>query len=295
MPVTSFLNNETLYAIEDLSLIARLVVEGFYEGLHTTPYYGYSTEFASYRPYAQGDDLRLVDWRAWARTDRYYVKQFEDDSHLHCHLFLDTSASMNFGDGPCHKFTYARLLTAVLAHLMTRQHDAPALVLFGSHKLEAVPPGGGLMHEDALLATLARAEPRGTLAADDRLITLVSDLTRRGMIIIISDFLHAAHDSLAFLSQLPAHAHEVILFHVVAPDEMNFRLRGNLIMQDPETGQELLINAEAIRRSYELKFLAFCRELEEQSLRLGIDYHRLYTDQPVEAALRSYIERRSLH
>ncbi|MFQ3670155.1 MAG: DUF58 domain-containing protein [Verrucomicrobiia bacterium] len=294
MPVTSFLDNETLYAIEDLSLIARLVVEGFYEGLHTTPYYGYSTEFASYRPYAQGDDLRLVDWRAWARTDRLYVKQFEDDTHLNCHIFLDTSASMNFGDGGCHKFTYARLLTAVLVHLMVRQHDAPALVLYGSHRLEAVPPGSGWTHEDALLQTLARAEPRGTLAEDERMLTLVSDLTRRGMILLVSDFLNAAQDPLALLRQLPAHAHEVILFHVVAPEEMNFKLRGNLILQDPETGEEMLVNAEAARRNYEIRFRAFCRELEEQSLRLGIDYHRLYTDQPVEAALRSYIERRSM-
>ncbi|GAB4244500.1 MAG: DUF58 domain-containing protein [Candidatus Methylacidiphilales bacterium] len=295
MAVTSFLDNETLDAIEDLSLIARLVVEGFYEGLHTTPYYGYSTEFASYRPYVQGDDLRLVDWRAWARTDRFYVKQFEDDTHLNCHLFLDTSASMNFGEGACHKFTYARLLTAVLVHLMVRQHDAPALVLYGSHRLEALPPGSGLMHEDALLQLLARAEPRGTLAEDDRMLALVSDLTRRGLIIVVSDFLNAARDPMVLLRQLPAHAHEVILFHVVAPEEMNFKLRGNLIMQDPETGEELLINAEAVRRNYELKFRAFCRELEEQSLRLGIDYHRLYTDQPVEIALRSYIERRALH
>jgi uncharacterized protein (DUF58 family) len=270
------------------------VVEGFHEGLHTTPYYGYSTEFSSYRPYVQGDDLRLVDWKAWGRTDRLYVKQFEDDTHLNCHLFLDTSASMNFGEAGEHKFGYARLLSAVLVHLMIRQHDAPALVLYGSHKLEALPPNAGLMHEDALLQVLSRAEPRGTLAEDERLLALVSNLTRKGMVIIVSDFLHAAKDPGEFLRHLPSHIHEVILFHVVAPEEMNFRKRGNLIMQDPETGEEMLINAESVRRSYELKFRGFCRELEEQSLRLGIDYHRVYTDQPVEMALRSYIERRSM-
>src|SRR5512137_983861 len=127
MPSTFQLNAAALAAMEDLSLLARTVVEGFFDGLHRSPFLGYSTEFSAYRAYAPGDDLRHLDWKVWGRSDKYYVKQFEDDTNLCCQLFLDTSASMDFGSGEANKFTYGRVLAAVLAYLMTRQHDAPGL------------------------------------------------------------------------------------------------------------------------------------------------------------------------
>src|SRR6476620_2935950 len=130
MPATLKLDARTLAAIDDLSLLARSVVEGFLDGLHRSPFLGYRTEFSTYRAYTQGDNLRHIDWKVWGRTDEFYVKQFEDDTNLRCQIFLDTSASMDFGAGDNNKFTHARVLAAVLAELMVRQHDAPGLILF---------------------------------------------------------------------------------------------------------------------------------------------------------------------
>src|ERR1041385_8158219 len=137
MPATFNINARTLAAIDDLSVLARTVVEGFLDGLHRSPFLGYSTEFSAYRAYTQGDNLRYIDWKVWGRTDEFYVKQFEDDTNLRAHIFLDTSASMDFGEGDANKFHYGRILAAVLAELMVRQHDAPGLILFGETARQA--------------------------------------------------------------------------------------------------------------------------------------------------------------
>ena len=139
MPHSLRLNASLLAAIDDLSLLARTVVEGFLDGLHRSPFLGYSTEFSAYRAYTQGDNLRYIDWKVWGRTDEFYVKQFEDDTNLRGQIFLDTSASMDFGAGDANKFDYARILAAVLAELMARQHDAPGLIVFGEQARQAVP------------------------------------------------------------------------------------------------------------------------------------------------------------
>src|SRR5437867_6375159 len=157
MPHTLKLDAGLLAAMDDLSLLARTVVEGFFEGLHRSPFLGYSTEFSAYRAYTQGDNLRYIDWKVWARTDEYYVKQFEDDTNLRCQIFLDTSASMDFGVGEANKFHFARVLTAVLAEIMVRQHDAPGLVLFGEHARQAIPAHASRHHADEIFQLLTQA------------------------------------------------------------------------------------------------------------------------------------------
>src|SRR5205809_2100955 len=139
MARTLEISARTLAAIDDLSVLARTIVEGFISGLHRSPFLGYSTEFSAYRAYTQGDNLRHIDWKLWGRTDEYYVKQFEDDTNLRCQIFLDTSASMDFGGGDANKFHYGRVLAAVLSHLMVRQHDAPGLILFNDSAQQAIP------------------------------------------------------------------------------------------------------------------------------------------------------------
>src|SRR5215510_12557980 len=173
-----------LAAIDDLSLLARGVVEGFLAGLHRSPFLGYSTEFSSYRAYTQGDNLRYVDWKVWARTDEHYVKQFEDDTNLRCQIFLDTSASMDFGSGDANKFNYGRVLAAVLAQLMTRQHDAPGLILFNDQASQTV--------------------------LGQNLIPLLETLNRRGMAVVVSDFFSPGETSFELLQQLKAQDQEVI-------------------------------------------------------------------------------------
>src|SRR3954469_8806138 len=155
-----------LATLDDLSLLARTVVEGFLGGLHRSPFLGYSTEFASYRPYLQGDNLRYVDWKVWARTDELYVKQFEDDTNVICQIFLDTSASMDFGNPG--KFQYGKILAAALAYLMTKQHDAPGLILFAEQIQQALPAHGSRHHLDEIFQTLGAAACSGkSLAGSD--------------------------------------------------------------------------------------------------------------------------------
>src|SRR5215472_1380929 len=161
MPSTLQIDARTLAAIDDLSVLARGVVEGFLDGLHRSPFLGYSTEFSAYRAYTQGDNLRYIDWKVWGRSDEFYVKQFEDDTNLRCHLFLDTSASMDFGEGDRNKFNYARVLAAVLAELMVRQHDAPGLILFGPEARQVLPTQASRHHADALFHLLSQAQARG--------------------------------------------------------------------------------------------------------------------------------------
>src|SRR5256885_1289232 len=166
MPRTFKIQAGTLAAIDDLSLLACTVVEGFLDGLHRSPFLGYSSEFSAYRPYTQGDNLRSIDWKVWGRTDQLYVKQFEDDTNLRCQIFLDTSASMDFGEGDANKFDYARVLAAVLTELMVRQHDAPGLVVFGEEARQAVPAQASRHHADEIFHLLTHAEAGGGTRVD---------------------------------------------------------------------------------------------------------------------------------
>src|SRR4051812_48451875 len=163
----------------------------FFDGLHRSPFLGYSTEFSAYRPYAKGDNLRHLDWKVWGRTDEYYVKQFEDDTNVRCHIFLDTSASMDFGEGDTNKFNYGRTLAAVLAFLMTRQHDAPGLIVFGAESRQAAPALSTRHHADEIFQLLTHAQAGGRTIIDQTLFQLTQTITRRGLAVVISDFLGA--------------------------------------------------------------------------------------------------------
>jgi uncharacterized protein (DUF58 family) len=188
MPHTLAINSNLLAAMDDLSLLARCVVEGFLDGLHRSPFLGYSSEFSAYRAYTQGDNLRHIDWKVWGRTDELYVKQFEDDTNLRCQIFLDTSASMDFGDGDANKFDYARVLAAVLAQLMVRQHDAPGLILFSDQARQAIPAQASRHHADEIFELLTHAQPHGRTAIGQDLFRLVETFSRRGLAVVISDF-----------------------------------------------------------------------------------------------------------
>ncbi len=293
MASTLKLNAAALATMEDLSLLARTVVEGFFDGLHRSPFLGYSTEFSAYRSYAHGDDLRYLDWKVWGRSDKYYIKQFEDDTNLVCRIFLDTSASMDFGEGEANKFDYGRILAAVLAFLMTRQHDAPGLVLFGERAHSAVPAQASRHHAEEIFEVLARTASRGRTVIDKDLFQILESFTRRGLSVVISDFFTAGDTGLELLSQLRAQRQEVIVFHVLAPEELDLPYEGELLMQDSETGEEQPVHAEAYRAEYRQRVGQFCEQLQNRCVQLEMDYVRLTTDQPLDVALIAYLEKRN--
>jgi uncharacterized protein (DUF58 family) len=293
MPTTLALNANAMAAIDDLAFLARTVVEGFLEGLHRSPFLGYSTEFSAYRAYTHGDDPGYIDWKLWARCDKYYVKQFEDDTNLSCQIFLDTSASMDFGGGDHNKFTYGRILAAVLAYLMTHQHDAPGLVLFGEKASQAVPPKAARHHADEIFQVLSHLHAQGGTNIGADLFGVLQCLTRRGVSVVISDFFAAGDTALELLRQLHSQRQEIIVLHLLCPEELDFPYRGALLLQDSETAQEKPVHAEAFRDKYLQRLNQYCAELRNECVKLEVDYQLLRTDQPLDFALMAYLEKRN--
>jgi len=293
MPRTLEINARTLAVIDDLSLLARTIVEGFISGLHRSPFLGYSTEFSAYRAYTQGDNLRHIDWKVWARSDELYVKQFEDDTNLRCQIFLDTSGSMDFGEGDANKFDFARVLAAVLAEIMVRQHDAPGLILFGEQTLQALPAHASRHHAEEIFHLLTHAQAKGGTHIDQTLFRTVETLTRRGMAVVISDFFSAEGAVKQLLRSLHGQHQEVIVFHLLAPEECDLPYDGEHLIEDLETGEEIPVHTEDFRKEYQRRLSEFCDRIKQECVELEMDYQRLRTDTPLDAALLEYLERRA--
>jgi len=267
-------------------------VEGFFDGLHRSPFLGYSTEFSAYRAYTQGDNLRYIDWKVWARTDEHYVKQFEDDTNLRCQIFLDTSGSMDFGAGDANKFNYGRVLAAVLSHLMVRQHDAPGIILFSDSAEQAIPAQSARYQADEIFALLTRARAQGRTVIGQSLFQLVGTFARRGLAVVISDFFSEGDTGLELLRQLHAMRQEVIVFHLLAPEELDLPYHEEYIMEDSETGAELPVHGELFREQYHQRLADFCDRLRQECIKLEIDYQQVRTDAPLDGALLAYLDRR---
>lgn len=293
MPSAFNIDAKTLALCEDLDLLARTIVEGFVDGLHRSPFLGYSTEFSAYRPYAQGDDLRRIDWKVWGRTDEFYMKQFEDDTNMRCQIFLDTSASMDFGSGDANKFNYGRVLAAVLAQLMTRQHDAPGLILFSEQASQAVPPLVSRHQAEGIFIALSRAQAAGRTVLGQNLVPVLESLSRRGTAVVVSDFFSPGETAFELLRQLKAQGQEVIVFQLLAPEELDLPFEGEVLMEDSETGEELPVQADEFRREYQRRVNDFCSRLEGECVKLEIDYCRMRTDAPLDEALIQYLDWRN--
>jgi uncharacterized protein (DUF58 family) len=287
------IDSRTLAAIDDLSLVASTIVEGFIAGLHRSPFLGYSTEFSAYRAYTQGDNLRHIDWKVWGRSDEFYVKQFEDDTNLRCQIYLDTSASMDFGAGSANKFDYGRILAAVLAEVMVRQHDAPGLILFGAEARQAIPAHASRHHAEEIFHLLTTARAHGGTLLDESLFRIVETIHRRGLAVVISDFFTSEDAARRLLRQLRAQNQETLLFHVMAPEELDLPYEGEWIFEDSESQEQVPVHSDDFRREYLRRVKQFCDDLKRECIGLEIDYQLLRTDTPLDLALTQYLERRA--
>jgi uncharacterized protein (DUF58 family) len=292
MPHSLAIKPSVLASVDDLSLVAKTVVEGFFDGLHRSPFLGYSTEFSAYRPYVPGDSLRYIDWKVWGRTDELYVKQFEDDTNVRCHIFLDTSASMDFGAGGANKFNYGRILAAVLAFLMVRQHDGPGVIVFGPESRQAIPPSATRHHAEEIFHLLSHAQATGRTEIGRELFQIAQTITRRGLAVVISDFFEQ-QGCFELLRQLHGQGQEVLVFHLLAPEELDLPYDGEFIMEDSETGAEIPVHAEAFREEYRKRIGDFCERVRKECVKLEITYEQLKTDAPLDVALMAYLEKRA--
>jgi uncharacterized protein (DUF58 family) len=282
----------TLMRIKNLQVRARFVVEGFLTGLHRSPYHGFSVEFTEYRQYSPGDDLRYLDWRLLARSDRYYVKRFEDETNLRCNILLDLSRSMEFGTLGYRKSDYARTLAATLAYFLNRQRDAVGLLVF-DEVIDTYLPArfiqGGLAR---LMAALERPTAGKGTDIDEPLEQTARLVRKRGWVVLISDLLTDIGQLEKRLGALRSRGHEVVLMRILDPAETTFSFPDAALFHDMESGKEIYIDPKAARKKYLEKFQAHSTRIEEICNNLGVDLCELTTDMPLELALFDFLQAR---
>ena len=289
------LSPHQLASLGGLEFVANRVVEGLLAGLHRSPHRGFSVEFAEHRMYQPGDDLRFVDWRMFGRSDRYYVKQFEEETNLRAYVLLDLSASMDWtskvGELPS-KLWYAKQLAASLALLLTRQGDGVGLTAFDEVVRLRIEPRGGRSHWNELVRGLETLETGGTTDAAGALRDAAARLRRRGLAILISDLLVDPEETRLALRMLRHRGHEVLVFHLIDPGEMELPSIGDARFVDPETGEELPASAADLRNEYRRAVEEAMDEWRRALSPEGMDYFVVETDRPMAVALRHYLHRR---
>jgi uncharacterized protein (DUF58 family) len=288
-----YLQPEVLGRLENLELVAKFIVEGLIIGLHRSPYHGFSVEFSSYRKYTPGDDIKFVDWRVFARTDRFYIKQFEETTNLNCYLVTDFSGSMAMpGTGGVTKIDYARYLAAGLAYLMLGQGDAVALLAASAEQMEFIPPSGRGTQLVTLLTELARQKPRGETVLTDALQLLADRIKGRGMVILLSDLLLDTDRLESTLSYFRYRNHEIVLFHILNDLEREFPFTNVTSFRDLETGREVFTEPATIRRQYLELLDEHTERIRSKCHDMEIDFVPLTTTQPLGTALLAYLARR---
>jgi uncharacterized protein (DUF58 family) len=289
---TRLLSPGLLASIGRLDLIARTVVEGFLAGLHRSPYRGISQEFAAHRPYIAGDEMRRVDWRVYARTDRLYVKEFEEETNAPIRLLLDTSASLAYAPRDTSKLTYARYLAASLAYLAVRQNDRVGLTCFNTEVRERMPARGGQRHLHAILAALERARAEGQTRLGPLALREANQWKRRGLVVLISDLYDQPEEIVEAATRLRRIGHEVIVFHLLDRTEKLVDYSGTREFRDLETGETLMVDADRVRRSYVERLEELRAFFIRRFAQAGADYAELDTAAPLDKALTVYLLRR---
>jgi len=283
---------EVLARIAGLTLRARQVVEGTISGLHRSPFHGFNVEFAEYREYSPGDDLRRLDWRVLGRTDRFYVKQYEEESNLRALLVLDCSASMRYGSGALSKFHYAAVAAASLATLLVEQQDPVGLALFDRQTGEILPPAATQAQLARIIGLLEHAQPDRETDLGSVLESLSEQTKKRGMTIILSDLLTDLDRFYDGLRRLQYRGHEVLVMHVLDPDELDLPFNDLVMFRDIEGNEELLAEPWAFRQAYQAAMRQFLEDVRTGCGNRGIDYLHLRTDQPLADVLSHYLHAR---
>ena len=273
---------------------ARHIVEGYLSGLHRSPYHGFSIEFAEHREYAPGDDLRYLDWKVLGRTDKYYLKQYEDETNLICYLVLDVSESMRYRgpDSPLSKLEYAQCLAAALAWLVLQQQDAVGLVTFDEEIRADVRPSSSAAHLRPLLQVMEAAEPRAKTATGPIFHELAERFRKRGVVLILSDLFDDVAAMLAGLKHFRHRRHDVILLHVLDAAELDIPFRSPTLFRGLEQQADVLADPRSLRKAYLRELAAYQQDLQRGCRSQGMDYQLVRTDQPLDAVLSAYLSQR---
>lgn len=300
--LAKYLNPEVIQQVQRLDLRARFIVEGFLAGLHRSPFQGLSVEFAEHRKYVHGDDLRTIDWNVFARTDRLFVRKYAAETHLACHLIVDSSASMGYV-GPVErsdadathatKLDYAVHLAAALGYLVTRQQDAIGLAIVNEGLVTQLPPRsrrGDLVH---LLSTLSSVAPTGGTGLAGAIHAVLSRIPHRGVIVLLSDLLTDTPGVLEAVQHIRFRGHDLIVMHILDAAEVRLPLEGAVRLEDPESGETIDVDADGVRESYESAVTAWRDELRARISAIKGDYVPLDTSIPFDKALVEFLTQRS--
>jgi uncharacterized protein (DUF58 family) len=279
--------------LDNLELRARGIVEGFMQGLHRSPFVGFSAEFASHREYVQGDDLRHVNWKLFARQHRLYVKQFDAETNMNLYLLLDISGSMECSNGGLSKREYASALAAALSHLALKQHDAVGLILLADEVVAHLPPSARPHQLQEILRVIAITKPRKSTSTARAFQQAAELCKHRGIAIVLSDLFDDQDSLMKSIDRLRFAKHEVILFHLWDPWERDLPLEGHYRFQDLETGETLMTQAESVRDAYRTAVSTWQSDLELQCRNRAVDRVELCTNQPLDQALLDYLVKRA--
>ena len=288
-----YLQPETIAQIAGLELRARFIVEGFIAGLHKSPFHGFSVEFAEYRQYMPGDPIKNIDWKVYGKTDRYYIKEFEEETNLKAHLLLDISTSMNYGSGKVTKLSYAMDLAAAFTYLMIKQQDAVGLLTFGSTTRSYLPPRAKPSHMNDIFRTLAQVVPEEQTNISAVLHELAERIKRRGLIVLFSDLYDEPEMVLKALRHFRHRQHEVLVFHILDHQEHVFDIHKETIFVDLETGKKVMAQPWQIKKDYLEQMETFKKRYEAECRNSLIDYIAVDTKTPFDVALTTYLAKRA--
>lgn len=288
-----FLDPSVISKIKSLELKARMIVEGFMVGLHRSPYHGFSVEFSEHRPYMQGDPIRNVDWKVYAKREKYFIKQFEEETNLICNIFVDISRSMQFKHtSDVSKLEYGITLAAALSYIMINQQDAVGLTLYSDRVHDYLPPKSNRVYLKTLLTALNRIKPSGATQTSKCLDSVAEKIKKRGLTIIISDFFDDPDSIISALKQIHYRKNEVIVFQVLDPVEKNFGFDRDSIFVDLETDEKITTQPHHIRKAYQQAMAEYLNRLKSSCLNYGIEYNLIETDQHFDKAIIAYFAKR---
>ncbi len=293
MPPTIQFDPTSLSKYGHLSLVARNLVEGFLTGAHKSPYKGFSVEFAEHRQYYPGDEIRHIDWRAFGKTDRYYIKEYEEETNLKAHLLVDASGSMGYRGKHAAKFEYAQYVAASLAYLMLHQRDAVGLTVHDTQVRRFLKPKASSKHLLQIINALQESKTGGETGLAPIWHNVCAQLKQRSLVVVLSDCFEDITPLLRALQHFRYRKHEVLLFHILAPEEIEFPFKRWTQFRNLEVANhKVLVDPHKLRKEYLANFERFCKELRDAAGKAQVDYHLMRTDEPVETALGIYLTRR---
>jgi uncharacterized protein (DUF58 family) len=289
---SKLLDPEFIAKIDGLDLKARLVVEGFMIGLHRSPYHGFSVEFSEHRQYMPGDEISRIDWRVFAKTDKYFIKQYEEETNLKAYIILDSSKSMSYSSSTITKFQYGSILAAALSYMMIKQNDAVGLVQYSTKLDKVILPRASRNNLIEILKSLSSTQPGNGTNSAECLNSISEQIKRRGLVIIISDFFDDLQKILSAIKRFRSKKNELIVFQILDRQELEFNFGRDSIFKDLETEEELITHPYHIQKSYKELLDSFIKKLSSECGNNRIEYNLITTDQSYDKALLSFLKKR---